>query len=169
MLPSLHEPLGCKTRRRRLPSIWRRFRRTDGANLVEAALILPPILFVIFGLMEFAGILYAKMALQNGVSQASRFAITRSVLPGKTRKQSIIETLQRETPTLTIDPNTVSFHHLEGGAWVPDEGPADSIERLTVVYEWDFMTPFVDKFFPSETFTITVESAMKNEGDSAQL
>ena len=61
---------------------FRRLRDPKGANLIEAALVLPLILHTMFAILEFGTILWVHMALQNGVSQATRFAITGDVLAG---------------------------------------------------------------------------------------
>jgi Flp pilus assembly protein TadG len=168
---SPREPARCSLRvRRQAPrAVWRRLQDSDGANLIEAALILPLILLVIFALMEFGGILYTRMALQNGVSQATRFAITRNVMPGQSREASIRTVLRRETPTLTLTDTDITFSHMVPGAadWTSGTGPANSIERVTVTYRWPIMTPFMDMFFSSDTVIIRAESAMKNESDLA--
>jgi Flp pilus assembly protein TadG len=160
---------GLRVRRPAPRGLWRRLQDADGANLIEAALILPLILIVIFALMEFGGILYTRMALQNGVSQATRFAITRNVMPGQTREASIRTVLRRETPTLTIADEDITFSHMLPGAadWSAGTGPGNSIERVTVIYDWPIMTPFMDLFFSSDTVVIRAESAMKNESDPA--
>jgi hypothetical protein len=42
-------------------------------------------------------------------------------------------------------------------------GPTD-VEKVTVRYEWDVMTPLMAVFFEGGQIAFTVESAMKNEG-----
>jgi hypothetical protein len=142
----------------------------EGANLVEAAFILPMILLVICSVMEFSGILYTRMALQNGVSQATRFAITRAVLTGKSREESIKSILRKRTPRVTIDDSDIVFTHRSPGGtgWDEGTGPPSSIERLTVTHKWHVMTPIMAHFFPSDGITIRAESAMKNEQDPGQ-
>jgi Flp pilus assembly protein TadG len=145
----------------------RRLRDTEGANLVEAALILPIMLLTMFGLMEFALILYIQMALQNGISQAARFGITRTVLEEKTREESIIAILKRETPTLSLSDANVTFRHkpLIGGSWEDGTGPGNSLERVTVTYDYAIMTPVLLPFFSNSTITLTAEATMKNESE----
>jgi Flp pilus assembly protein TadG len=145
----------------------RRLRESDGANLVEAALILPIMMLTMFGLMEFALILYTQMALQNGVAQATRFGITRTVLKDKTREQSIIAVMKQETPTLTLSDGNFSFVHkpLSGGSWEAGTGPANSLERVTVTYDYPIMTPVLRPFFSKDTITLTAEATMKNESE----
>jgi Flp pilus assembly protein TadG len=146
-------------------SMWTRLKNDDGANLVEAALILPLILWVIFAGVEFGGIVYAQMTLQNGVTLATRYAITQSVMSGKTHQASIIATLNADTPTLTIDPATITFSHLPPGSttWAAGDGAPGSIEKVAVDYSWKLLTPFMPLIFGTSSITLHAESSMKNE------
>ena len=63
-------------------SLWARrrsFRRLSdarGANLVEAAVITPLLLLLTLAIVDFSAMFYAYLALEHGVSQATRYAIT---------------------------------------------------------------------------------------------
>jgi Flp pilus assembly protein TadG len=153
-----------------LRNLLRRFKDTEANALVEAALILPVLLLLLFAAIEFSGILFTQMALQNGVSLATRYAITRNVIAGQTRAQSITTTLRKEAPTLTIADADVSFSNMPQGSsvWVSGTGSPGSIERITVTHTWTVMTPFMRMFFPSGTLTLSAQSAMKNESDPLQ-
>jgi Flp pilus assembly protein TadG len=145
--------------------VWRRFAKDDGANLVEAALGLPLVLWVLCAGVEFAGILYAQMTLQNGVTLATRYAITQNVLPGQTRQASIITTLNADTPSLTIDPSTITFSHLAPGSttWAAGDGSPGSVEKIAVDYTWHLLTPFMPSIFGATSITLHAEASMKNE------
>ena len=58
--------------------------------MIEAALITPMLILLTVGVMEFGSMMYVFLALQNGVSQATRYAITgnamRHVLPRRFRQ-----------------------------------------------------------------------------------
>ncbi len=47
-----------------------------GANLVEAAIITPLLLLLTLAIVDFSAMFYAYLALEHGVSQATRFAVT---------------------------------------------------------------------------------------------
>lgn len=147
--------------------LCRRFRDDTGANLVEAALILPVLLLLTFTFVEFATILYVQMALQNGVNQGARFAITRNVLPGLSREQSIKSIVKEEIPTLDIADEHITFSHmaLGGEEWTDGTGGANTIERVTVTYSYPIMSPAVRPFFDSDVLTFRVTATMKNEGE----
>ena len=59
--------------------VFRRLKDSKGTSLVEAALITPLLLLLTFGICEFASLFYVYLALENGVSQATRFGVTGNV------------------------------------------------------------------------------------------
>ena len=154
----------------RRPDLRQRLEDETGANLIEAALVLPLLLLVLCGLMDFSGILYTRMALQNGVAQATRFAITRAPVAGLSREAAIRSVLRQRTPRVALEDADISFTHRApgSGAWSAGTGPPDSIERVSVRYHWKIMTPVMARFFPEDGITIRAESAMKNEKDPAE-
>ena len=148
--------------------VLRRFRHDGGANLVEAALIFPVLILLVYALFEFAIILYIQMALQNGVNQGARFAITRSLLPDMSREQSIRKVVKDEIPSLKITDANISFSHmgLSESSWSSGTGPANSVERVTVTYTYPIMSIAMKPFFGNKsTLTFTAHATMKNEGD----
>ena len=145
-----------------------RFRRLpdeSGQNMIEAAIVLPLVLLVCFSVAEYGLIFYVNLALQNGVSQATRYGITGQVLPGETRANSIRAAMRNATPTLTIPDSAFTFQHFPpgGSGWVSGTGGPDAIEKVTVVYDWPILTPMMRPFFPDPYVHFRVESAMKNE------
>ena len=52
------------------------FAATRGATLIEAAIITPLFLLLTFSIVEFGAVFYAYLALENGVSLATRYAVT---------------------------------------------------------------------------------------------
>jgi hypothetical protein len=144
----------------------RLLREVRGVNLVEAAIVTPLLVLLTFAIIEFATLLYVHEALQNGVSQATRFAITGRLITGKSRTESIKAVMRQATPTLTLPEGAFAFSHIPagGGGWVEGTGGPNSIERITVTYSWPIMTPLLRPFFPTDAVVFVVESAMKNEG-----
>lgn len=145
--------------------VVRRLGDARGANLIEAAIIMPLIFLMTFSIAEFSAMLYVHMALQNGVSQATRFGVTGNLLPGQTREGSIRAVMKQETPTLAIEDGDISFSHIPvgGRGWLGGTGPPNAIERVSVTYSWPIMTPFLRPFFSGDEVTFNVESTMKNE------
>ena len=144
----------------------RRLRDSKGTNLLEAAIITPLLLLLTFGIVDFSSMFYCYLALENGVSQATRFGITGTAVEGQTRQESIIEAMRRATPTLTIPEAAFTFRHMPpgGAAWVAGTGGPNAIENVEVRYTWQFMTPIIRPFFTDGRVTLRVSSTMKNEG-----
>jgi len=144
-----------------------------GTNLVEAAIITPLLLLLTFSVVDFGTMFYVYLALENGVSQATRFAVTGNLAPDPnnpsqtlSRTDSIIAAMRDATPTLTIPTNAFTFSHLPQGAagWVGGTGGPGDVEKVAVDYTWTMMTPLMRPFFASGQIQLHVESAMKNEG-----
>ena len=144
----------------------RLIRNCRGATLVEAAIMTPLLLLLTFAIIDFAGLFYVYLSLENGASQATRYAVTGQLVSGQTRENSIKIAMRQATPTLTIPDNAFSFSHMRPGTtvWVSGSGGEGDIGRLTITYPWNLMTPLVRPFFTNGQLVISVESAMKNEG-----
>lgn len=144
----------------------RRLEDSKGANLVEAAFVLPLLLLLTFAIIDFSSLFYTYLALESGVSQATRFAVTGNTLPGMTRQESIVAQMRRATPTLSIPDSAFTFRHMPPGAtnWVAGPGGPSAIENVQVQYTWSALTPLMSAFFPNGQLTLRVSSTMRNEG-----
>ena len=139
--------------------VFRRLRNCEGTNLVEAAIITPLLLLVTFGIVDFSALLYVDLALQNGVSQASRYGVTGNVSGILSREDSI----RQRPPSLTIRECAFRFSHLSGGTWVGGAGAPGDIEKVAVDYNWQILTPWISPFFTNGQISFHVESSMKDE------
>jgi hypothetical protein len=153
--------------------VFRRLRDNKGASLVEAAIITPLFLLLTFSIVDFGSVFYAYLALENGVSLATRYAVTGNQMddpanPGSklSRQDSIKTAMRQATPTLTIDDGAFSFSHRSpgGNAWLGGSGGPSDIERVSIDYNWKFLTPLIGVFFSGGQINLRVDSAMKNEG-----
>ena len=144
---------------------FRRLSDAKGANLVEAAIITPLLLLLTLAIADFSAMFYAYLALEHGVSQATRFAVTGRSIGSSSREASIKQTMREATPTLTIPDSAFSFSFMSPGSssWAGGIGGPGDIGRVTVTYNWSFMTPLIRPFFPSGQLTLRVESTMRNE------
>lgn len=142
-----------------------RLKDARGANLIEAAFLTPLLLLITFGIVEFGTLFYIYLSLENGVSQATRYAITGRLEPGETREGSIRVAMRNATPTLTIPDEAFSFSHMEpgSGTWTAGAGGPGDIEKVTINYTWTLMTPVIRPFFDDGRISMRVESAMQNE------
>ncbi len=139
--------------------------------MVEAAIITPLLLLLTFAIMDFGGLFYTWLSLENGVSQASRFGITGLTKddpsnPGTplSRTDSIKLAMRQAAPTLTLADSAFTFSHQPiGGSWSAGTGGPGDIERVTVDYVFVFYDPLLRPFFPGGQLAIQVDSSMKNE------
>ena len=162
-------------RRRLLSWMIGRLKDTGGTNLIEAAIMTPLLLLLTFGIVDFASLFYIYLALENGVSQATRYGITGQTFDGMTHEQSMIQVFRNATPTLTLPDTAFSFYFmpLGGSSWTPGDGGPNDVEEMQVVYTWTLMTPLMKPFFPAGCgasgcwtagqIMFTVDSAAKNE------
>ena len=150
----------------------RRLGGTAGTSVVEAAIITPLLLLLTFSIADFGALFYVYLALENGVSQASRYGVTGNLMddplhPGTplARVDSIKLAMRQATPTLTIDDSAFSFSHMSPGAstWSAGTGAPSDIEKVQIDYTWNFLTPLLRPFFAGGLIHLTVDSAMKNE------
>jgi Flp pilus assembly protein TadG len=153
---------------RRIRNI-RRLSDARGANLVEAAIITPLLLLLTLGIVDFSAMFYSYLALEHGVSQATRYAVTgQQMSTGGApigREASIKAAMRDSTPTLTIPDAAFSFSFmpLNGTSWSSGLGGPNDVGRVTVTYTWNFMTPLVRPFFTNGQVNLRVQSTMKNE------
>ena len=148
----------------------RRLGDSRGANLVEAAIVTPLLLLLTLAIVDFASMFYAYLALEHGVSQATRLAITGRTMNDPdgnalNRQDSIKHMMRESTPTLTIPDSAFSFSFMAPRAtsWSGGLGGPGDVGRVTVNYTWEFMTPMVRPFFTGGQLNLIVQSTMKNE------
>ena len=110
--------------KRRAPlDLGRRVRDTAGTSIVEAAIITPLLLLLTLSIVDFGALFYVYLALENGVSQATRYGVTGQTMddpahPGTplSHDESIKLAMRQATPTLTIPDGAFTFSHMPAGA-----------------------------------------------------
>lgn len=144
----------------------RRLRRLvrdrSGANLLEAAIATPLLLLLTFAIADFSMLFFVYLALENGVTQATRAGVTGHQ---GAREGALKSAMRDATPALTIPDSAFTFSHLSPGAsgWTSGAGGPDDIDKMTVDYTWTLMTPLLRPMFPGGEVHIRVESSRKNE------
>src|SRR5437773_2301235 len=103
-------------------SMARRTRRSlRGTALAEVGIIILPLVTISFAALDFAGILYTFLAVQNGVSQATRFAVTGNTVDDPSgaalaRDQAIRQAMRGETLGFQIPDGAFTFTNVSKGA-----------------------------------------------------
>jgi TadE-like protein len=151
----------------------RRFGSDRGSTLVEAAIVTPLLLLLTFSIVDFSTMFYVYLSLENGVSQATRYGVTGNLMddPNKagsklSREESIKLAMRQAASTLTLDDSAFTFFHRAptGSAWLGGTGGPGDIEKVEVGYTFKFFDPLLWTFFDKGQISLTVDSAMKNEG-----
>jgi hypothetical protein len=151
---------------------FRRLKDATGATLLEAALVTPLLLLLTFSIADFGSLFYVYLALENGVSQATRYAVTGNTMddpskPGTklSRPETIKAAMRSATPTLNIPDSAFTFQHMVpgGSTWLGGTGGPSDIEKVTINYDWALLTPLLRPFFTGGKLQFSVESTMKNE------
>ena len=131
----------------------------------------PLMLLLTFGIVDFSSLFYVYLALENGVSQATRYGVTGQQMTDPdtgtpmNRSESMKTAMRKATPTLTIPDGAFAFSYIpaDGGAWTNGVGGPLSIQRVQVSYPFSFYTPLMKPFLPNG-INLTVSSTMKTEG-----
>jgi Flp pilus assembly protein TadG len=142
--------------------------------MIEAAIITPLLLLLTFSIVDFGAVFYVYLALENGVSQATRFGVTGQLKddpanPGTPldKTGSVKLAMREATPGLTVPDSAFTFQSRPsspGGAWAPGVGGPNDIGTVTVAYRWNLVCPLLWPFFPGGAVDLKVDSVMKNEG-----
>lgn len=154
------------------PMLKKLLRDCHGNNLLEGAMVTPLLLLLTFGIVDFASMFHVYLAMENGISQATRFAVTGATKedPNKQgtllgREGTIKAVMQDASPTLNVNAMMFTFSHMKPGSasWAGGAGGPGDIGRVTVDYSWKPLTPILGPFLTGGKMTMTVESAMRIE------
>jgi hypothetical protein len=158
-----------KLRSRSIPGV--RWTSEEGQSLVEAAMVLPIVILLIFAIVEFSILFYVYQSMENGISLATRYGIT-----GQQRKDPLnlnnylsredsIKLVMREwNQIIVLDDSSFAFEHLNGTSWIAGSGGPNEITRVTVNYNWRPTTPLIGVLFTGGKISLRVSSTMLNEG-----
>lgn len=125
-------------------------RRENGQSTVEFALVLPVLLLLFMGIVEFGRIISSYMIINNLAREGARFAAV-----GKTDSQ-ITTILLNEHATLDVDKLQVQF-----SPTYSDRVKGESL-KVTVNYTVDLITPLIPEFLPNP-LPISAECTMRLE------
>lgn len=137
----------------------RLLRADHGSGLVEFALVLPAFVALMFGIVEFGRLGMTHLTARHAVAEAARYAITgRQRIDPETgdpigRAESIRMALQENVGGLAIADSVVLDP--------PDGGGPEDLVRVSVSFTYRYFLPGLAEVLPPVDFTVT--TAMKNE------
>lgn len=129
--------------------MWRGLGRDEkGQSLVEFALVVPILLLLVLGIMEFGRAYSANLTLQNATREGARLAVT-----GATDAQ-ITQRVKDSAPTLDVSRLNVSV--------TPASRRQGDNVMVTVTYDFNYLTPLIQNLVGSlRTFTQQVTMRME--------
>jgi Flp pilus assembly protein TadG len=147
--------------RLRDPRTVRRCTDTSGQALVEFTMVLPLLLMLFFGIIEFGLYFYTRVSLRHVVRESARYAITGNVLTDSTgapmsRAKSVEYMILHGAPAVELTPANITMTPADGG------GPGQVV-RIDVSYAYTAKLPPFSLLFPGGQLMIKVGTVTKNE------
>jgi len=123
-------------------------RTQSGQELVEMAIVLPLLLFVVFGVLDFGRVFHAAITITNSAREGARYAMTHSDDTGGIVAATLAEA---QNSGIDLSSSIIDISCPEGcGSGLPI--------RVSVQYDFTFiMVGFV---FPDSTLVITQAAEM---------
>jgi Flp pilus assembly protein TadG len=113
-------------------------RDQEGAGIVEAALVLPLVIFLTLGAIETARAIAAKAAMNHAVKETARFAAVRGEASPAEASEAFLEDMALKLADLPTSTATAAV------TWDPNNAPGG---RVTVQMQHD-LTPLALPFLP---------------------
>jgi Flp pilus assembly protein TadG len=148
-------------------------RRERGATVVEMAIIMPVLLLVLVGLVEFSIMFFVNQTMQHAVREGGRYAITGQTdadpsTNTKLRYRAVIERMRSASlgmfdkvcPVVTTNNVTYTDSSSYNAAMF---GQAGDILVIKLSCAWPMMTPVMRPFFTDGKFRFVVAVTMLNE------
>ncbi len=153
-------------------------RLTKGQSTVEFAMVSIVFFMLLFGVMDYGWLMFARMNIQQAVDDGGRYASTGQEQSAGTRIQSIINVVQNEISVPNVDvaqnleicsvapgKTTATCYNSPsnpGGPAGAAGGPQYTV-TLTLTTTLPLMTPLIGQFFPNAGYTFTSSATFMNE------
>jgi Flp pilus assembly protein TadG len=134
------------------PGTWRRLRGDcRGSTAIEAAVILPMFLLLIFACMEFANMMWTQNSLNYAVMRAARCAAIDSGTTGACNGQTAVQTYAAGL-TMADGVTLAAFNYANGAKNCPKIGDEAATYQVTASYTYK---PLLGKLVPLPTIKLT--------------
>ena len=151
-------------------------RRARGATLIEFALVMLPLMTLIFGTIEFGRYFWVQHIIQFATREGTRLALTGRQLTDKngnpmSREASIVKTIDDKASMavpssdlqISIYPVNPDFSDPVGWQGTQSAGNPGDYMRVRTRYTFQFLTPVFTAMLPNGTMTVQAQSTYKNE------
>jgi Flp pilus assembly protein TadG len=126
------------------------FKDQRGQSMVELALVLPILLVLLMGAVEFGRIFHSYLIITNASREGARVAVLGSADTSiNSRVSQVTSTLDSTKLRTSITPN-------------PDQRQSGALTTVEVRYSMSLVFPFFDTFIPNP-LTITSRTTMRVE------
>ena len=153
-------------------------KKQNGASAVEFAVILPFLVMLVFGIIEFGLMLYNKQVLTNASREGARAAIVGNCAAGTEMPRKTDAEIGQIVIDYCIDPDdTTKKRLISFTPWTPDDilttinpSPSDCTvgfgDDVTVTVDWNytFLLPYLLGYF-NPTKQLRANTVMKMESD----
>lgn len=117
---------------------WRR-RRTAGAVLTETLVLLPVFMLLIFGLLDYARLLWTDLVLRHAAAETARYAMVHgSTAPAPASLTDLRGVFLGATAGIDAARLTLAM----APDWETGNTPGSTLQ-LTVTYQFDFLWQFL--------------------------
>lgn len=134
--------------------VFHRFRKTEGGQaLVEMALVLPILLLLVFGIVEFGRILNAKLIVSNASREGARYAAVSGIIATDTQ---ITDVVNNSAPSLDGTQLTVNISPIQS---LRIRGTAVAVQ---VYYPVNIIAPVIS-VFTGNPYIVKAQTTMRVE------
>jgi Flp pilus assembly protein TadG len=127
-----------------------------GASAAEFAIILPVLLTILFGIIEFGMIMYSREVVTNAAREGARAGITQG--PPKYTTGEIIAIADNYLTNTGINPANVTFTVAGAGLATPNT------LTVTATYPYNFLIPWIPAVVGvPNPLTIQAQTVMRHE------
>lgn len=133
---------------------FHRFRKTErGQAMVEMALILPILILIVFGIIEFGRIFNTKLIVSNAAREGARYA---AVNGNTVNDEQIFDVVKNYVPSL--DPLKVDPHVTPGQS----ERVRGTAVTVSVYYDVEIVAPVIS-VITGNPYKVTAQTTMRVE------
>lgn len=147
-----------RTARRVQTRFGARWRDERGGAAVELALIMPVLVLLLFGIIEFARVWNVKQVLTDAAREGTRIAVVteRQNLTQQQLVDSVTAVVQRAATAAGIDITQLTIDTSQGVG-----GEPNSPARVQLTYQ--YQTLFGTWILPDQAFQLRTSAVMRNE------
>lgn len=153
-------------------SIRRFSRNQEGAALIEFVFIIPILLWLIMGILEYGIIFHLRSLATHAGNEAARLGKTGYLYGSQGSREALIEDTVKqylapwmgETAPLQVKSEAYGTYGSIGMNGTRGAGGAEQVVLYQVTYYWEIVTPFLGTTMGAGTqLPITARALIKNE------